>query len=291
MLDALRYIASPLTDPNDALPSAAVARDWQSLRFASYAVSNHRPTIKLALKQSGMALEYASAVLQDDRKLVLFAVRNTGIALQHASMKLRADEKVVLEAVRQNWLALRYASHSARKATNVTRVAVSQNGFALRYAMGHLDKQIVLSAVEHNWRCIWFVCDPALEKDPEVIRAVDVGSTKCGIPAAAVMERLEEYCHPTMARAKSCIHYIASFLQPFIEMDYELCFALTCTTFRDARRRGGRALRTTDHGIFCDLKRFVWIRSFRKRHQPKWMARWDESTGRVIANRQEDPTT
>ena len=95
----------------------SIARDPNSLRYASDRLKASKQIVLLAVSNDGRAIKYASNDLKDDKEVVLAALRGkkkyvcASEILCYASERLRDDDEVVDTAISYyGYYALRYAS-------------------------------------------------------------------------------------------------------------------------------------------------------------------------------------
>ena len=89
----LRSPLKPLLDFGETLKPAIL------LQHASERLRKERSVVLAAVASDWNALKFASEELKADRVIVLAAVAQYGDALQHASAELKNDKHIVLAAV------------------------------------------------------------------------------------------------------------------------------------------------------------------------------------------------
>ncbi|CAE7752342.1 unnamed protein product [Symbiodinium pilosum] len=160
---ALQYGTEEIRSDPD-LAYIAVKASWRALRNVSEKLRGSSRIVREAVKQCWQALEYASEELQDDKDVVNLAVKQTWRALQFTSGRLRGDASFVLKVASQSIDALHFATDALLNNPEFMQQAVQLDGMALRFAAeAVIDRQLVLQAVQGNWR--------ALQYAPERLRA------------------------------------------------------------------------------------------------------------------------
>ena len=148
VLQVARYMGSTPRD-NEKIILAAIAKDCDSLQYASPRLQDKDEVVLAAVKDEASCLKYASSRLKGSEEIAIMIAKEGYASLKHMNLELRNNEKAMKSVININPDALQYVG--AELAGNEQFIAglISHQPYLLRNLSGAMQnsKMVVLNAI------------------------------------------------------------------------------------------------------------------------------------------------